>query len=131
MLGRDALRNLQVLLAPRHLAPGGCVGQAIGEAEFGAQQLVHGSHDVGDDRPWGVELATTHFVNRVVLLGKSLVEMDDRVFLGVAIPEVADDGLHVGIVEQLHDLGDTQLVEVDARPPRLAMPTADLEEGLH
>ncbi len=57
--------------------------------------------------------------------------MDDRVFLRVPVAEVADDGLHVGVVEQLHDLADAQLVEVDARPARLAAPPADLEEGLH
>ena len=60
-----------------------------------------------------------------------LVEVNDRVFLGVPVAEVADDGLHVGLVEQLHHLGDAQLVEVDAWPAGLAAAPAHVEEGLH
>ena len=59
------------------------------------------------------------------------VEVDDRVFLRVPVAEVVDDGLHVGVVEQLDDLGDTQLVEVDPRTTGLAAPPTDLEERLH
>ena len=59
------------------------------------------------------------------------VEVDDRVFLGVAVAEVADDGLHVGPVEELQDLGDAQLVEVDARPAGLAAASAHAQEDLH
>ncbi len=57
--------------------------------------------------------------------------MDDRVFLRIPVAEVANDGLHVGVVEQLHHLAHAQLVEVDARPARLAAPPAHLEEGFH
>ena len=39
----------------RHLAPGGRIGEAVLEAELGAQQLVHRTHDVGDYRARGVE----------------------------------------------------------------------------
>ena len=49
----------------------------------------------------------------------------------VAVAEVADDGLHVGVVEQFHDLAHAELVEVDPWPARLAAPSTDLEEGLH
>ena len=60
-----------------------------------------------------------------------LVEVDDRVFLGVLVAEVADDGLHVGPVEELDDLGDAQLVKVDARAVGPAAPPAHAQEGLH
>ena len=60
-----------------------------------------------------------------------LVEVDDRVFPGVLVAEVADDGLHLGLVEQLHHLGDAQLVEIDAWPARLAAAAAHVEEGPH
>ena len=63
--------------------------------------------------------------------GTLMLITHDRVFLRIPVAEVADDGLHVGVVEQLDDLGDAQLVEVDARSARLAAPPADLEEGLH
>ena len=50
---------------------------------------------------------------------------------GLRSPKSRSDGLHVGVVEQLDDLVDAQLVEVDAWPACLAAPPADLEEGLH
>ena len=106
-------------MALRHLAPGGRVGEAVGEAELGSQQFVHRADDVGDHRARGVEDATLHPLLGVVLLEEELVEVDDRVFLRVPVAEVPDDGLHVGVVEQLDDLADAQLVEVDARPAAL------------
>ena len=57
--------------------------------------------------------------------------MNDRVFLGVPVAEVADDGLHVGLVKQLHHLGDAHLVEVDALPAGFAVVSAHAQEGLH
>ena len=60
-----------------------------------------------------------------------LVEVDDRILLRVPVAEVADDSLHPGLVEQLHDLGDTELVEVDARSSGLATTTTDPQESLH
>ncbi len=48
-------------------------------------------------------------------LEEELIKLDDRVFLEVAVPEFPDDSLHVGLVEKLHDLANTKLVEVDAR----------------
>ena len=59
-----------------------------------------------------------------------LVEMDDRVFPGIAVAEVADDRFHVGPVQELHDLRDAQLVEVDvgaARPD----PFSYTDESFH
>ena len=87
-------------------------GEAVREAELGAQQLVHRAHDVGNHRARGVEDAALHALLGVVLLEEEFVEVDDRVFLRVAVTEVADDGLHVGVVEQLHDLAHAEFVEV-------------------
>src|SRR5439155_19164145 len=123
--------QLDIVVALRHLSPGGGIREAVLEAELGSQQLVHRAHDVGNDRAWGVEDATLYPLLGVVLLEEELVEVDDRVFLRVPVAEVADDGLHVGVVEQLHDLAHAQLIEVDAWPARLAAPPADAEESLH
>ena len=60
-----------------------------------------------------------------------LVEVDDWVFLGVLVAKVADDGLHVGPVEELHHLGDAHLVEVDAWPAGFAAASAHPQEGFH
>jgi len=57
--------------------------------------------------------------------------VDDRIFLWVPVAKVIQHGFHVRLVEQPDHLGNTQLVEVDTRPARLAAPPADLEEGLH
>ena len=129
--GRSPLRYLQFLVARRHLAPGGGVGEAIREAELSAQELVHRAHDVGDHGAWRVEDAPAHLLLLVVGGEEVLVEVDDRVFLGVPVAEVADDGRHVGLVEELHDFGDAQLVEVDARAAGFAAASAHAQEGLH
>ncbi len=42
-------RELQAGVLFQHLAPGGGVGEAVGEAELGLQQLVDAADDVGDD----------------------------------------------------------------------------------
>ena len=118
-------------MAPGHLAPGGGVGEAVGEAELSAQELVHRAHDVGDHRTRGVKDAAAHLLLLVVGGEEVLVEVDDRVFLGVPVAEVADDGLHVGLVEEIHDLRDAQLVEVDAWPAGFAAASAHAQEGLH
>ena len=104
----------------QHLAPGGGVGEAVGEAELGLQEFVDAADDVGDDGLRGVEDAALDLELLVVGAEEELVEVDDRVFLRVLVAEVADDGLHVGVVEQFHDFADAQFVEVDARPARLA-----------
>ena len=129
--GRGAFRDLQFLVALRHLTPGSGVGKAVGEAVLAPQELVHRAHDVGDHRAWRVEDAPAHLLLLVVGGEEVLIEVDNRVFLGVPVAEVADDGLHVGLVEELHDLGDAQLVEVDAWPAGLAAATAHAQEGLH
>ena len=122
--GRGAFRDLQFLVALRHLTPGSGVGEAVGETELAPQELVHRAHDVGDHWAWRVEDAPAHLLLLVVGSEEVLVEVDDRVFLGVPVAEVADDGLHVGLVEELHDIGDAQLVEVDARAAGPATPPA-------
>ena len=60
-----------------------------------------------------------------------LVEVNDRIFPGVAVPKVPDHGLHVGLVEQLHYFGDAHLVEVDTRADGFASASARAQEGLH
>ena len=132
LVGRDALGDLQVLVALRHLAPGGRCrrGRRRGRTRCAAARPP----SARCRRPPGAGCRRRRAASSascVVLLEEELVEVDDRVFLRVPVAEVADDGLHVGVVEQLDDLGDAQLVEVDARPARLAAPPADLEEGLH
>ena len=77
------------------------------------EQLVDRADDVRDDGSRRVEDAALHPLLGVVLLEEELVEVDDRVLERVRVPEVADDGLHVGVVEQLDDLADAELVEVD------------------
>ena len=96
-----------------HLAPGGGVGEAVFEAELGLQEFVDAADDVGDDRLGRVEDAALDLLLLVVLLEESLVEVDDRVFFGLAVAEVAEDGLHVGLAEGLHHVVDAQLVEID------------------
>ena len=94
-------------MALGHLAPGGRVGESVFQAELGAQQLVHRAHDVGDHWARGVEDTPLHPLLGVVLLQEQLVEVDDRVFLGVPVPEITDHGFHVGVVEQLDNLAHT------------------------
>ena len=45
----------------QHLAPGGGVGETVGEAELGLQEFVDAADDVGDDGLRGVEDATLDF----------------------------------------------------------------------
>ena len=59
-----------------------------------------------------------------------LIEVDDRVFLRIAVAEVADYGLHVGLIEELHHVRDAQLVEVDACGACLRV-ASRTEEGFH
>ena len=127
----SALRCLQFLVVRCHFAPRGGIGEAVGEPELAAQQFVHRSHDVGDHRARGVEDASTNLQLLVVGGKEVLVEVDDRVFLGVAIAEVLDHCLHVGLVEQFHHFGGAQLVEVDARPAGLAAASAHAQKGFH
>ena len=84
------------------------------EPELGLQQLVDRANDVGDHWSWRVEHAPLHPFLGVVLLQEEFVEVDDGVFLRVAVPKVPNDGLHVGVVEQIDDLADPKLVEVQA-----------------
>ena len=87
--GRSALRNLQFLVALRHLAPSGGVGQAVGEAELSAEEFVHGAHDVRDHGTRGVKDASAHLLLLVVGGEEVLVEVNDRVFMGVPVAKVA------------------------------------------
>ncbi len=57
--------------------------------------------------------------------------MDDRVFLRILVAKIADDGLHVGAVEQFDNFIDAELVEVDARAACLALPPSHAQKGLH
>ena len=54
--------------------------------------------------------------------------MDHGVFAGVLISEVPYNGVHVGPVQEFHDLGNAQFIEVDARSTLLA---GYLQEGGH
>src|SRR5262249_23621200 len=97
------------------------------------QRLVDRADDVRDHRSRRVEDATLQSLLSVVLLEKGLIEMDDWVFLRVSIAEVSDYGLHLGlgVVEQLHDLTNTELVKVQAGFAGFALAAADAEKGLH
>ena len=128
--GQRVSGDLQILLALGHLAPSGRIGKAVGEAELRAEERVDRAHDVGDHGARRVEDATLDLLLPVVGGEEMLIEVDDRVFLGVPVAEVADDPLHPGLVEQLHDLGDAELVEVDARSAGPAAATAYAQEGL-
>ena len=118
-------REFQAGLLFQHLAPRGGVGKTVGEAELGLKEFVDAADDVGDDGLRGVEDAALHLELLVVLVEKQLIEVHNRIFIPIPVAEVADDGLHVGVVEQLDDLGHAQLVEVDPRPTRLAAPPSD------
>ena len=109
-----------------HLAPGGCVGEAVFEAELGLQEFVDAADDVGDDRLRGVEDAALDLLLLVVGLEEVLVEVNDRVFFGVAVAEIAEHRLHVGLAESLHHFVDAELIEID-----LALSAADGEESTH
>jgi hypothetical protein len=98
-----------------HLAPGGRVGEAVGEAELGLQEFVDTADDVGDDGLRGVEDAALNFELFVVGGEEVLVEVDDRVFAARLVIEVGEDHFHVGIGagEQVGDVTDAEFVEIN------------------
>jgi len=96
------------------------------------QEFVDAANDVGDDRRRRVENAALHAFLRIVLLEETLVEVDDRVFVAVAVTEVADDGLHIRRIEQLHNLADSEFVEINTIPsPFIPLSSSEVQEGLH
>jgi hypothetical protein len=79
-----------------HRAPGGGVGETVGEAELGLQEFVDAADDGGDDRLRGVEDAALDLELLVVGAEEVLVEVDDGVFAAGLVVEVGEDDLHVG-----------------------------------
>src|SRR5439155_1535145 len=51
----DAVRDLETLVALRHLFPGSRVGEAIFEPELLAEELIHRAYDERDHRARSVE----------------------------------------------------------------------------
>ena len=114
-----------------HLAPSGGVGQSIGKAELGLQEFMDAADDVGDDRLGRVEHAPLHPLLGVVFLEEQFVEVDDRVFLRVAVVEIQEHRLHVRGPQHFHHVGDPQLVEIERVAIGLPLPPAQVQEGFH
>ncbi len=117
--------NGDAVIPRRNLCPCAGIGQPEGQPELCPQDFVDAAHDEVHHRARGVEDATLHPLLRIVFLQEQFVEVDDRVFLGVAVAEVAQDRLHVGLVQHVDHVAHAEFVEVEA-PPLVA--PADLEE---
>jgi hypothetical protein len=120
-------RQLQAGVLFQHLAPGGGVGEAVGEAELGLQEFVDAADDVGDDGLRGVEDAALDLELLVVGGEEVLVEVDDRVFAAGAVAEVARPlpCRCLRVVQQVDDVLDAEFVEVvDASPSSPPCPWA-------
>jgi hypothetical protein len=90
----------------QHLAPGGGVGEAVGEAELGLQEFVDAADDVGDDGLRGVEDAALDLELLVVGAEEQLVEVDDRVFAARRLPKSRRTAsMCVSGREQVDDIG--------------------------
>ena len=112
-----ARRDSDVLALCRYFAPGARIGEAIGQARTQSAGARPPSGRCTRQRGGRVEDAALHPLSLVVLLEEELVEVDYRIFLGVPVTEVPNDGLHVAVVEELDDVIDAELVEVDPGPP--------------
>ena len=90
-------------------------GEAIGEIELRAEDMIHGANHESDDWHGRVELAALDLLLLVVRLEELFVEVDDRVFASAArlLPEVGGDLGRIDLGEHVHHVGDAQFVERD------------------
>ena len=126
LIRRHAIGYLHARETIRHLCPGRCIGQAVVQPEFFAQQGVQRAHDVTHDRAWRIEDAALHTLFGIILLQKRLVEVDYRIFPRIAVAEITQHGFYVHRVDHLQHLGGAEFIEVDPGPVRGASASADL-----
>ena len=124
-------REFQAGVLFQHLAPGGGVGETVGEAELGLQEFVDAADDVGDDGLRGVEDAAILADLFIVGLEETFEEVHHRVFLAIAVAEVLHHCLKVGAIQQLDHIADAELIEVESGLPRLAFTPTEAEERFH
>ena len=113
LMGWRAVGNPQAVVALRHGAPSGGVGETMGEAKLCAQQPIHRAHNGRHHKPRCVEDASTHPLRLVVGGEEVLVKVDGRVVLRVAGAKVTDHCRHIHLIQQFHHLGDARRFPAD------------------
>ena len=72
-------REFQAGVLFHHLAPGGGVGETVGEAKLGLQEFVDTTDDKANNRLRRIECPTLHPDPGVILLQEWLIEVNDRI----------------------------------------------------
>jgi hypothetical protein len=109
---RAELGQFQLGLAGHHLAPGDGAGQAVFNAEFGFQNLVHTAHDELHHGAGGVEHAALGAHGFVVGFEEVFVKVNDRVVARLAGIEAAQHRVHGHFAQHGHHFVDAQFIKV-------------------
>ena len=105
----DTRRTLALRLAVcigKGARDGRRIGEAIGAIKLLAQEVVYGTHDIGDNGFGRVVDAAQLTEFGVVLCQEGFVEMHDGVFLARAFAEVCQHRIHIGHAQHLRQFVD-------------------------